>query len=56
MRSYTAKDWRKRAESARSQAVQMGDPEAKRFMTEMAEAYDRLAAAIANRAPRLVSG
>jgi hypothetical protein len=56
MRSYTAKDWRKRAELARSQAKQMANLEAKRFMAEMAEAYDRLAVAAATRVLRLVSG
>ena len=56
MRSYTAKDWRKRAELARSQAKQMPNHEAKRFMAEMAEAYDRLAVAAATSVLRLVSG
>jgi len=56
MRSYTAKDWRKRAELARSQANQIVNLDAKRFMAEMAETYDRLAVAAATRALRLVSG
>ena len=40
---YAAKDWRERAELARTRAEQMTDPETKRIALEIAAGYDKLA-------------
>ncbi len=41
----TSQHWRQRAKEARLQAEQLADPEAKRAMLAVAEAYDKLAVA-----------
>jgi hypothetical protein len=38
-----AEYWRKRAEEARATAEEMHDPECKRIMLDIAEAYERIA-------------
>ena len=54
-KSFTTKDWRKRAEQVRARAAEMVDPQAQSIAYEVAAAYDKLAEMAEKRAKHLVS-